>query len=93
MKDQVLTIEGSASQAQMTPKSRFTEEVIDDIFSHHPPTPEQRDQYERIREGARQFARILVENTPASADQTTAIRGLREVVMIANASVALGGKY
>lgn len=73
--------------------SRFTPEVIDDIFSYHPPTPDQREQYERIREGARQFARILIENTPASADQTTAVRKLREVVMIANASVALDGKY
>lgn len=71
--------------------SRFTEAVIDDIFSYHSPTTEQLPKYEAIRDGARQFAKVLVANTPSSADQTTAIRHLREVVMIANASIALNG--
>lgn len=72
--------------------SRFTKEVIDDLFSYHSPTRDQEDQYNKIREGARQFARVLVENTPACADQTTAIRKLRECVMTANAAVALEGR-
>ena len=74
-------------------ESRFTPEVIDDIFSYHRPSEDQLPKYEAIREGARQFARILVANTPGSADQSVAIRQLRELVMTANASIALGGKY
>ncbi len=73
--------------------SRFTREVIDDIFSYHAPRADQLPKYEKIREGARLFAYTLVENTPAGPDQTTAIHKLRELVMTANQAVALDGKY
>ncbi len=75
-------------------ESRYTEAVINDVFSYHRPQPVQLPKYDNIREGAREFAKILVANTPASADdQTTAMRKLREAVMTANASIALEGKY
>jgi hypothetical protein len=47
---------------------------------------------EAIRSAARTFAEVLIANTPLSADQTAAVRKLRECVMTANASIALGGK-
>lgn len=75
------------------PDSRFTEEVVDDIFSYHKPTAEQLPKYEAVRSAARDFAKILVANTPSSPDQSVAIRALRECVMTANASIALEGKY
>jgi len=65
---------------------------LDWIFSYHSPTPDQLPKYEAIRAAAKQFARVLIDNTPASADQTAAIRKLREAVMTANASVALEGR-
>jgi len=34
---------------------------------------------------------VLIDNTPTSADQTAAIRLLREAVMTANAAIALEG--
>ena len=74
-------------------KSRFTEEVLLDIFTYHKPEPEHLPKYEAIRNAALEFAKVLVANTPASADQTFAIRLLRESVMTANASIATGGKY
>ena len=67
----------------------FTEEEIDDIFTYHAPKDDQPARYELIRESARKFARILVANTKPSADQTAAIRLLRECVMTANSSIAL----
>ena len=67
----------------------FTDEEIDDIFTYHAPHGNQQDRYQSIREGARIFAKILVTNTQASADQTAAIRYLRTAVMTANASIAL----
>ena len=66
-------------------------ETIDEIFTYHKPEPEQIPQYETIREGARVFAKVLLENTPRSADQSAAIRLLREAVMTANASIELRG--
>lgn len=63
------------------------------LFSYHPPEPDQGEKYDAIRRGALQFAETIIENTPASADQTVAIRKLRESVMTANAAVTLKGKY
>lgn len=66
---------------------------INEIFRYHAPTPDQIPKYEAIREAARVFALVILENTPSSPDQTAAIRLLRECTMTANSSLALGGKY
>ena len=42
--------------------------------------------------GPRPLAETIVLNTPASADQTAAIRLIREAVMTANAAIACDGK-
>jgi len=52
------------------------------------PNNNQTGKYEVIRFHARKLAQIIIENTPASADQTAAIRKLRECVMTANAAIA-----
>ncbi len=62
---------------------------LEEWFTYHPPTVDQRVRYERLRDGAKAFAYVLLETTPASADQTAAFRLLRESVMTANASIAL----
>jgi hypothetical protein len=67
----------------------FTDAEIDNLFTYHAPKPGQPERYEAIRAAARTFAKVLVANTPASADQTAAVRLLRESVMTANASIAL----
>lgn len=66
-------------------------EKIDELFTYHAPTPEQIPKYEAIRAAAKVFAHVLVANTPPSADQTAAIRKLRECVHVANAAIALNG--
>jgi hypothetical protein len=65
---------------------------LDHLFIYHAPTPEQVEQYQRIRDAAKEFARVVIENTPPSADQSTAIRKLRECVHVANAAIALDGR-
>lgn len=69
----------------------LTEAIVDEIFTYHSPTGTQPSQYAAIREGARVFAKIILANTPACADQTAAIRDLRNCVMTANGAVALNG--
>lgn len=64
---------------------------VDEIFSYHAPTKEQLPKYENIRSAAKEFAHVLIANTPESADQSVAIRLLRESVMTANASITLEG--
>jgi hypothetical protein len=67
----------------------FTPEEIEDLFTYHAPKGDQPQRYDIIRNAAKIFARILIANTKPSADQTAAIRLLRESVMTANASIAL----
>ncbi|MCP9496678.1 MAG: hypothetical protein MSG64_19755 [Pyrinomonadaceae bacterium MAG19_C2-C3] len=66
---------------------------LDDIFSYHAPSPEQQENYEAIRDAAKQFAETIILNSPPSADQTAAIRKVREAVMTANAAIALEGRF
>jgi hypothetical protein len=65
---------------------------IDDVFTYHAPNAEQLVKYQAIREAAKHFARIIQQNTPYSADQTAALRKVREAVMTANAAIALDGR-
>lgn len=62
---------------------------VDHIFTYHPPVGNQPDRYASIREGARVFAHIILNNTKPSADQTAAIRLLSEAMMTANKAISL----
>jgi hypothetical protein len=61
-------------------------------FTYHPPTPEDQDRYLVIRSQAMAFAEVVLANTPSSADQTAALRKIREAVMTANAAIACKGQ-
>lgn len=61
---------------------------IGNLFTYHPPFGSQAERYTAIRSAGKKMAETIVANTPASAEQTTAIRKLREAVMWANASIA-----
>ena len=65
---------------------------LDHIFTYHPPSNDQVYTYNKLRTAAKEFAKVLIECTPPSADQSDAIRKLRECVFTANASIALGGR-
>jgi hypothetical protein len=62
---------------------------VDNLFTYHAPTGDQPARYSRIRAAAKTLASTILANTPKSADQTAAIRKLRECVMTANAAIAL----
>ena len=64
---------------------------IENIFSYNAPEGDQPQRYEAIRSAAKVLAQAIIDNTPACADQTAAIRKVREAVMTANASIALKG--
>ena len=70
----------------------ITDADLANWFTYHAPTGEQQVKYVAIREAALDFARMIVANTPSCPDQTVAIRKIREAVMVANQSIACGGK-
>lgn len=70
----------------------ITDDALVNWFTYHAPQPGQSERYERIRAAGLDFARVIVEMTPPSADQTAAIRKIREAVFTANAAIACDGK-
>jgi hypothetical protein len=69
----------------------MTQKQIEELFTYHTPKDDQPARYQAIRDKAKELAQVIVDNTPGSADQSAAIRKLRECVMTANASIALEG--
>mgnify|MGYP001589931017 CR=1 FL=1 len=68
-------------------------EQIENWFTHHPPKDMTAiNAYHAIREAGKAFAYTILEHAPAGADQTAAIRKVREAVMTANAAIACEGK-
>lgn len=63
-----------------------------DTFTYHAPSPDQLPKYDAIREAGYALAKVIAENTAPCADQSAAIRKVREAVMTANAAVALHGR-
>ena len=62
------------------------------IFSHHPANPEKRKHYDAIHDGAKYFARQLLEHVPDCSDRNACLRLIREASMLACAAVTLDGR-
>jgi hypothetical protein len=69
--------------------SKFDPEYI---FSHHNATADKLESYERIHEGAKHFARIVLETVPDCADRDAVIQLLREASMLACSAISLDGR-
>ena len=70
----------------------ITEEHVDNWFTYHAPTPEQIPKYLEIREAGKELAKKILANVPAGADQSDAIRSVRNAIMTANAGIACDSK-
>lgn len=67
---------------------RKRREPLERLFTYQPPRADQLPRYEQLRAEAKSFAETLVALTPVGADQSAAIRKLRECVMTANAAIS-----
>jgi hypothetical protein len=68
------------------------QDKINNWFTYHAATPEDAERYGAIRSAGKALAEAIVANSPPSADQTAAIRKVREAVATANAAVACKGQ-
>jgi len=57
-------------------------------FTYHAPTPDQTERYQKLRDLAFDYGMAIVELTPSCADQTAALRMLRETSMAVNQAIA-----
>lgn len=62
---------------------------INKMFAYHEPRGTQLRRYAEIREKAREFADLIQEYTPVSAEQTLAIRAVHQAMLQANAAIAI----
>ena len=66
----------------------ISKQDIEHWFTYHPPTRTQPARYIALRDAAKTFALVILDNVPDCADRTAAIRKVRETVMTANAAIA-----
>jgi len=66
-------------------------EILAELFTYHPPTELTLPKFAAINQAAKNFAEVILQNCPASADRSAAIRLIRDARMTANAAVALNG--
>lgn len=57
-------------------------------FTYHPPKADQPARYTALRDSAKALATQIVEQTPASREQSLALTKLEESIMWANAAIA-----
>ena len=70
----------------------INDDQLKNWFTYHAPSAEQLAQYQMIRDAGYTLAKVIVDISPASADQTAAVRKVREAVMMANAAIACKGQ-
>ena len=82
--------EQTADQARVVkyPLTPEQEARLDKDFTYHAPHGDQAERYGDIRRHAKWLARIIMETTPPSREQSLALTHLEEAVMFANAAIA-----
>lgn len=65
----------------------ITQANLDNWFTYHPPLTGQGDLYTELRAAGKAFAEAIVRLAPSGADQTAAVRLVREAVFTANAAI------
>jgi hypothetical protein len=62
------------------------------VFSHHAATPEKLARYDAIHNAAKQFAAVILNSVPDSADRDSVLHLLREASMLACSAISLDGR-
>ena len=70
----------------------MSEKDLENWVSYYVPQAGQAEKFEAIRAAATAFSQVVCDCTPPSADQTAAVRKIREAVYTANAAMADKGK-
>ena len=72
-------------------RSMSSSEILAEIFSYDPPTPETLPKFQAINQAAKNFAEVILQNCPAGNDRSGAINCVRTARMVANAAISLNG--
>lgn len=91
LRDQIRDVQTKQNSGGMIGRSMSDSEILTELFRYHAPSSETLPKYAAINQAAKNFAEIILQNCPRSADRSAAIRLIRDARMTANASVALDG--
>jgi hypothetical protein len=79
-------------EAQSETMARASDEaILAELFRYQPPNETTVPKYQAVNQAAKNFAEVVLQNCPPSADRSDAIRKIREARMTANAAIALNG--
>lgn len=67
----------------------MTQAQIDNTFVYHAPKPGQAERYESVRTKCKELAEHIAATCPNSREKALAFTHLQEVVMWANAAIAI----
>jgi hypothetical protein len=74
------------------PKELRGNDDLEKLFTYQPPGEGDGTRFIAVAKACENAARVIVENVPACADRTTAIRHLVDARMNANMAIALDGQ-
>jgi hypothetical protein len=76
-----------------TEPRRINLALVPEVFAHppHVPEPAQAERLSALHDAAATFATAILSNTPGCADQTAAVRHVREALWSARSAVTLDG--
>ena len=66
----------------------MTKDELENRFTYHAPKEGQPARYQRIRDAARSFAELVLEETLHTREQSLALTHIEEAVFWANAAIA-----
>jgi hypothetical protein len=63
-------------------------ELLENNFKYHQPTPQKQDKYIKLRETAKDLAYLIIELCPESRERSKAITDLEQSIMWVNSGIA-----
>ena len=74
-------------------KEKITEDIIKEMFTYQPWTPEQIERGKEVRDALIEAVKVIVKNVPESPDRSVAIRKIREARMDCNHAIIFNGRF
>lgn len=72
----------------MSTFTKPTDASLENRYMHHAPVGDQADRYGAIRAKVLETAKLVVDLTPCSPEQTRSLNALDEAMFLANAAIA-----
>lgn len=82
---------GASGGAQYAARPTSDADVLNLLFSYQPPNSTTIPKYAAINQAAKNFAEVVLQNCPPSADRSAAFRQIIDAKMTANRSIAVDG--